>query len=133
MNISIQRVNDNIAFEARNEQGNTIRIDGDGSGFRPMEALLSATATCAAFDFVGILKKQRQELTDLRIEVSGERPDAVPAPFKNIRIHFFVKGNVDKDKAHRAAELSVHKYCSVGSSLDPLIQVDFEVITEGTN
>ena len=50
--------------------------------------------------------------------VKGEREKGVePSLWKNIFVEFHIYGNVDEDKAKRAAELSLNKYCSVTETL----------------
>ena len=50
--------------------------------------------------------------------VKGEREAGKePSLWKEIDLEFHIYGNVDKDKAERAAELSVNKYCSVAATL----------------
>jgi len=118
------------AFEATAGSGGTAIIDGspeiggEGRGIRPMEALLVSLASCAAMDVVHILRKQKEPLDDLRIEVDGERADATPAPFTTIHLTFTATGDgLTEKKVRRAVALSVEKYCSVGASLDPTIEV----------
>lgn len=100
-------------------------VGGDGTGFRPMELLLASVASCSAIDAVLILKKMQVVFTHIDIEVEGERIDATPAPFKTIDITFKVRGAQPESlpKAEKAVSLSVEKYCSVASSLDPTILV----------
>lgn len=123
MNVTLSRVNDRVHLQARNEDGNVVDIDGapgiggEGAGFRPMQLVLAALASCATMDLVAILTKQRQRLRDLAITVDGERADATPAPFTAIAIHFDLYGDIDERKATRAVNLAVHRYCSVGAML----------------
>lgn len=127
MRISLKQQKD-LHFIAENSSGQQSHIDLHEVGMRPMEHLLSALASCAAFDVVEILKKQRQDLRNLTIEANGERPkDEVPKPFRKIHLVFKVYGSVEEKKAKRAVSLAVEKYCSVGASLDPTIEVGFEV------
>lgn len=130
MKIEIARLNDHLHFEGKNENGSAVNVDIDDAGMRPMQLLLTAVATCGAFDVVEILKKQRQDLQDIKITATGEREEGkAPAPFTAIHIHFNIIGNVEQAKAARAVELGVEKYCSVGSSLDPNIKLthSFEI------
>lgn len=105
-------------------------IGGDGTGFRPMQLMLAAMASCAAIDAVLILKKSRVEFERIDIAVEGDRKEgAVPSPYTKIRLRFTVVGqNVDFAKADRAVKLSVEKYCSVSASMDPNIQVEIETV-----
>ena len=120
------------AFQADADGGGSLIVDGspdiggEGRGMRPVELLLSGLASCAAMDVVHILRKQRQGLEKLVISAEGTRADAVPAPFKTIKLVFEATGAVDDHKLQRAVQLGVEKYCSVGASLDPAIQVTWE-------
>jgi|SRR6185312_3165856 putative redox protein len=120
------------AFQADAAEGGSLIIDGspdiggEGRGMRPVEVLLSALASCAAMDVVHILRKQRQGLEGLQIYTEGTRVDATPAPFETIKMVFEASGAVDDHKLQRAVQLAVEKYCSVGASLDPKIQVSWE-------
>lgn len=123
MKITLDRVNSKVHFRARNPEGLTVDIDGaervggEGGGFRPMQLVLAAQAGCTVMDLVGILEKQRQRLDDISIDISGERGDGVPAPFTAIHIHYRLYGEIDEQKAARAIDLAVNKYCSVGEML----------------
>ncbi len=129
MKVELRRVGP-AAFEATAGSGGQALIDGkpeiggEGRGMRPMEALLTALASCAAMDVVHILRKQKEPLDDLTIAVDAERADATPAPFTKIHLTFTATGDgLTEKKVLRAVALSVEKYCSVGASLDPSIQV----------
>lgn len=104
--------------------GHTLRMDipvsqgGLGSGFRPMQTLLAALAGCSSVDIVMILKKQKQDFQGLEIEVDGEREEGKePSLWRMINLKFLISGNVDPQKAQRAVELSMQKYCSVAETL----------------
>ena len=48
----------------------------------------------------------------------GEREKGVePSLWENIFVDFHIYGDVDEDKAKRAVELSMNKYCSVTETL----------------
>ena len=49
-------------------------------------------------DVIHILKKQRQELERLEIEVEGERADAVPAVFTKIHLRFTAYGKLAAER-----------------------------------
>ncbi len=132
MKITLNRLNDDFLFECTNAQGNSILLDNtsqpDAKGVSPMESVLMAVAGCSGIDLVSILKKQRQEITDFKAEVEGERIVVDDAkPFKTIYVKFMLKGNIDPKKALKAAELSFEKYCSVSKTLEPNVEVVYEV------
>lgn len=138
MKISIQRLNDAVHMEASNEDGATLQMDGTSEiggingGFRPMQMLLAAAGGCSAIDVVGILKKQRQNPDDLKIEVTGERVSVDDySEFKTINIHFILKGDLDEKKVARAIDLSLNKYCSVSKTLEKTAKItsSFEIVS----
>ena len=91
---------------------------GDNFGARPMQMLLMGLGGCSAIDIVTILKKQRQQIDDFKIEIEGEREQGKePSLWKNVRIKYFLKGQIEPEKAKRACELSMGKYCSVAATL----------------
>jgi len=124
MKIRLQRKNNAVHFEGSGESSAVkVHIDGaesiggTGKGVRPMELLLMALGSCSVFDLHAILKKQRQEVLDIQVEVDGERREQIPNIFTKVHIAFSLKGNIDEQKAQKAAELAVKKYCSVHDML----------------
>ena len=136
MKITLNRINDDYLFECTNAQGNSILLDNTSQpgaqGVSPMESVLMAVAGCSGIDVVSILKKQRQEITDFKAEVEGERiPVEDAKPFKSIKIKFLLEGNIDPKKAHKAAQLSFEKYCSVSKTLEPNVEIGYDVYVNG--
>lgn len=133
MKVTLQRVNDAVRFEGSNSAGNRVivegspEIGGEGQGMRPMELLLASLASCSSMDTVSILKKMRQPLEDLRIEVEGHRDtQQVPAVFTKIHLHFILKGDLRPEKVEEAIRLSVKKYCSVGRMLEKTAEITYD-------
>jgi putative redox protein len=134
MKISVKRTNDNYRMEATNENGNQIVMDasknigGEESGFRPTQLLLAAVGGCTAIDVIMILKKQRQEIESFEVEVDGEKEKVEEySLFRNIVLHYKLKGKIDRDKAERAIQLSLDKYCSVSKTLEPTAKITFRL------
>ena len=136
MQINLKRIDKDFNIEAKNDEGNSVLMDGskeiggNGKGMRPMQLLLAALGGCSSVDIISILRKQKQELESVEIEVNGDRePVGVEgySLFKNIEVHFILKGNVDKDKVARAVKLSMEKYCSVTKTLEPTAKITYKV------
>lgn len=103
------------------------------SGHSPMELLLVALAGCSGVDISHILKKKRQEVKDIQIEVIGLRRDEHPRVYEKIEIVYRVYGkNIDKKAVETAIRLSLEKYCSVHAMLSKSsnIEARFEVVDE---
>ncbi|HMO63109.1 MAG TPA: OsmC family protein [Ferruginibacter sp.] len=122
--INLKRVEGDFAFEAVDAMGHIARMDsssetgGLDSGIRPMQMLLMGLGGCSAIDIVMILKKQRQEVKDFSIQIAGEREKGKePSLWENVKVTFVLTGTVDEEKAYRACELSMNKYCSVAETL----------------
>ncbi len=91
---------------------------GAGTGIRPMQMLIMGLAGCSAIDVLMILKKQRQEVRDFRIDIDAERePNKEPSLWQEAQLVFRVFGAVDVEKAEKAVALSMEKYCSVAATL----------------
>ncbi|CAA7194217.1 OsmC family protein [Chryseobacterium potabilaquae] len=136
MKITLNRINDDFLFECTNSQGNSILLDNTSQpgakGVSPMESMLMAVAGCSGIDVVSILKKQRQVITGFKAEVEGERiPIDDAKPFKSIIVKFFLEGNIDPNKAQKASQLSFEKYCSVSKTLEPNVEIIYEVYVNG--
>ncbi len=125
-----------VAFEVTAGSGGKLVVDGapdiggEGRGMRPMELLLSAVASCSLMDILHILRKQKEPIEHISVEVLGARKDAVPSPFTRITLVFVARGKVDDHKLQRAVKLSVEKYCSVSATLAPEVVVSWEARLE---
>lgn len=103
------------------------------SAASPVELLLIALGSCTGVDVISILKKKRQEVTNYRIEVRGERREEHPRAFTKMEVKHIVHGrNVSPEAVARAIELSETKYCSVAETLRPTVEIisSFEIIEE---
>jgi putative redox protein len=118
-----------LVFTGTSSQA-TMRLDSEGvAGPSPMQSLAFALAGCMAMDVVHILKKGRQDLHGLRVDLTGARDDEHPRRFKGITLHFTINGEIPGDAIQRAIDLSHEKYCSVWHSLrtDISLQTTYSV------
>lgn len=122
--IELERVNGDYGFEAKDANGHVIRMDtkpengGLNFGVRPMQTLLMGLGGCSGIDIISILKKQRQEVTGFKMHIDGERQAGKePSIWESTHIVFELSGNIDPEKAKKAVDLSMEKYCSVAETL----------------
>jgi putative redox protein len=110
---------EDLEFEVGRPEGPKVRIDANAhTSPGPFDMLLAAIATCAATDVVEIMKKQRTPLAALSVRVEAARAATIPRRLASAVLHFSLRGaGITPEKAARAVELSVTKYCSVRSSL----------------
>jgi putative redox protein len=125
MKIELKRLDDAFHFEATDETGHSVHMDGGEAigghdkGVRPMQMLLMGLGGCSAIDIVMILKKQRQIVDSFEISIDGDREAGKePSLWSDVRIVFKLKGTIDVEKAERAVSLSMDKYCSVSKTLE---------------
>lgn len=114
----------NMQFTGTATSGHSLTMDADeqsggsNSGFRPMELLLVGFGGCSGMDVISILRKKRQAVTGLEINVQGRKSDSYPKIYEQVHIEYIVKGKgVEKEAVERAIGLSLEKYCSVGATL----------------
>src|SRR5690554_531685 len=138
MEIKLKKVDDAVHFEGTGgvqdvqvQIDGTPEIGGQNLGVSQMELVFMALGSCASLAIVTILTKQRQAITSLDVKVTGQRRDEAPRIFTAIHIHFELGGQIDSEKAAKAAELAVKKYCSVHDMLSAggiAITYDFEIV-----
>jgi len=124
VHITIDRVEGNYGFEAKDALGHTVKIDssiengGTNYGTRPTQLLLMGLGSCSGIDIVAILNKQKQTINNFKMHIKGLREkDKTPALWETIHMVFELTGDIDEDKAKRACALSVDKYCTVAETL----------------
>ena len=121
-------------FEATSPSGHALVIDTDhirNSAPTPMELLLLALGSCTGVDVVSILRKKREDVTEYRVELRGERRSEHPRSYSRIAVHHIVTGrNISEQSIAQAIELSDKKYCSVAATLRPTAEIvsSYEII-----
>lgn len=123
---------DGLQFVAAATSGHAVVMDGDvevggrDTGPRPMELLLMGIGGCSGMDVVSILKKKKQEIKGLEINVKGQKAGNYPKKFTDISLEFVVRGkNIADDAVKRAVELSMEKYCSVKATLEGSAKITY--------
>lgn len=125
-----------VAFVGETESNHAIVMDGSPEGggrnlgIRPMEAVLVGMGGCTSFDVVTILKKSRQDIHDVYVEMNAERATTDPKVFTKIHLHFVVKGRgLKREMVERAINLSAEKYCSASIMIGKTAEIthDFEI------
>jgi putative redox protein len=127
--------NGDLRFIGINANGSETAIDGDHQlAPSPVELLLEATASCSAVDVVLILAKMRTPAARLEIDLDADRRPTPPRYLTRLRMAFDIWGDgITAEKAARAIQLSVVKYCSVFNTLrlDLKLELDFRLHATG--
>jgi putative redox protein len=109
-----------IVLSAANEE--------NGTGVKPSDLLLMALGGCTSVDVVEILRKKRQKVTGLTVQVSGKQDADPPWTFRSIHTSYEVRGHELSAKAvEQAIDLSEEKYCSVRATLEGNVELTREI------
>jgi putative redox protein len=102
----------------------------DWVGVKPSDLFLISVASCATYDVVEILQKQREEYRELKVVCSGDQLPDPPYTFTRVHLHFRLRGKVSEERLKKAIRLSMEKYCSVISTIRPDTPVtsDYEIL-----
>lgn len=103
-------------------RGNEFIVDatelenGDEAGPTPMEYMLQSVAACSGMDVVSILKKKRKTISDLKIQIVGEKRDENPKIFTKANVHYTLTSpDAEEKDLTRSIELSQDKYCGASA------------------
>ena len=139
MKVHLTRTDNAHHFVGKNVAGQEVHFDtgaaegGAGEGAGPMQTVAMALGACSAIDVVNILKKARQNITGFDIDVDYERAaNEIPAVFTDLHVHYLLEGEIEPDKARRAVELSITKYCSVSKMLSKTATITYSFSVNGT-
>ncbi len=121
-----------LQFIGETGTGHALVMDGDlevggrDTGPRPTELLLVAIGGCSGMDVISILKKKKQDVMGLEINVKGEKAETHPKRFTKITLEYIIKGkDISEEAVKRAVELSMEKYCSVKATLEGSAKIEF--------
>lgn len=123
MKIVLESTHGELNFKGTNDRGQSLQFSGSKESVSPMEAVLMSAAACSAIDVEIFLGKMRQQFERIEVKVNGNRVDAVPAVFSDIHLHYIIYGDVKPDKAKKAVEMSMEKYCSVSIMLQKAVEM----------
>jgi putative redox protein len=120
-------------FDTGRPDGPTARFDGSArAGQNPVDALVSALATCTGIDVVDILGKRRTPPEKLVVDAFAERRAEHPRRVERVRLTFTVDGTgIELQHTERAIALALAKYCSVAATLAPAVVVETSAVVNG--
>lgn len=97
----------------------------------PKELVLHGMAGCTAMDVVSILKKMRQKLSAFAMEIEVEKNKSQPIYFTKAKLIYKIEGEVERQKAQEAIDLSLTKYCGVNYMISKVCQITYELELNG--
>ena len=77
-------------------------------------------------DVISILRKKKQDVTDFEINVDGTTAEHHPRYFTDIHIEYVITGkDISEDAVKRAIDLSIDKYCMVGTTIKKAANITY--------
>jgi putative redox protein len=120
-----------VKFDIESASGHTATIDeeptfGDDEAMRPTEMLLGALGGCTGINAVLLLKKFKQPLKSLSVEVEGEQDKEWPRAFNKIEITFVTTWDGDHDKklVDEAIDMACNRYCPIHATLSHGVKIE---------
>lgn len=120
-----------VRFVIESGSGHEVEIDeepafGDNAAMRPTEMLLGALGGCTGLNAVLLLRKFKQPLRSLEVEVVGERDQQWPKAFDKIQVTFHCgwDGKVDKELVDRALDWACNRYCPIHATLSRGVKIE---------
>jgi len=102
-------------------------------GVNAADLLPLSVIGCAVWDIVSILRKQRQQITDLQVTADSVRDDEPPWRFRRIQIRYkFIGRDLNEEYIKRAIELSEMKYCATHATLRDTVEIlsNYEIVND---
>lgn len=94
--------------------------DRELAGFTPLRVLLASLGACSCNAVVALLRKMRQPVTAVTVDVRGQRRDEHPTVVTEIDLAFTVCGEgVDEAAVQKALTLAEQQMCPVWAMLSP--------------
>ncbi|HYM66136.1 MAG TPA: OsmC family protein [Patescibacteria group bacterium] len=113
-----------VRFDIEAQSGHKAAMDeapifGDDSALRPTEMLLASLGGCTGLNAVLLLKKFKQPLRTLEVEVVGEQEKEWPRAFTSMEVTFHCgwDGPVDSALVDKAFDLACNRYCPIHATL----------------
>jgi len=120
-----------VIFDIESASGHTVQIDeapifGDDAAMRPTEMLLGALGGCTGLNAVLLLKKFKQPLRSLEVEIEGDREEQWPKAFNRIELTFHCtwEGDIDKKLVDEAIDLACNRYCPIHATLSHGVKIE---------
>ena len=116
------RIDESMLITAEDGK-NAILMSADDRAMSPLRAFLASFGGCTAVDILMILQRMKEDVKEVRVNVSTERRKEYPRIFTRIHLRYVIVGNVREESVERAIRLSVEKYCSISAMLRDEVEV----------
>jgi putative redox protein len=120
-----------VRFGIESGSGHSVATDeapvfGEDSAMRPTEMLLAALAGCTGTNAILLLKKFKQPLVSLDVEVEGEQDEEWPKAFNKIELTFTCgwDGEYNRKLVDDALDMACNRYCPIHATLSKGTRID---------
>ena len=120
-----------VKFDVEAASGHHAPVDeppifGDDEGMRPTEMLLGALGSCTGLNAVLLLRKFKQPLKSLEVQVEGEQDTEWPRAFKSIEVTFVLgfDGKHDNEQVDSALDMACNRYCPIHATLSKGVRIE---------
>jgi putative redox protein len=123
------RLEEGLRFVAETGSGFQVHLDSRSdtesmTAPSPMELQLVALGGCTAMDVISILRKMREVVTAYDVRLIGERAEEHPRVYTAVTIEHKLRGEgLDRERVHRAIQLTMTRYCPVFAMLYPSVPI----------
>jgi putative redox protein len=128
---------DGFRFDAVSGTGMTVTIGKDAAENRvgpgPKELVCMALGSCAGTNFVSLMKKMRQQVSKVEINVEAQVAEVDPMVFTHVLTTYKIWGKaVDPAKVKKALDYIEEKYCGVLHMVNKTAKTEyaFEIMEE---
>jgi putative redox protein len=118
-------------------EGHAIVLDakapfGDNAALTPKALVAIAAAGCTGMDVVALMKKHKQPLEGLEIDVEAPTVEKTQPPvFKEITLTFNFSGQLEPDTVLESVRLSQTRFCAVSAMLSAAVPVRYKIMLNG--
>lgn len=128
--VATVRLVEGMHFRGETKSGHRVEMDaapevgGEDKGARPAELLMVALGGCTGMDVISILRKMRQDVTSLEVNVSGIKAEEHPKVFTEATIEYIIRGRgISEEHVRKAIDLSSEKYCVVQNTMNKVTAI----------
>ena len=93
-----------------------VSLGSKDGAFYPYDLLLGSLAACWHATLLDILRKQKMDVTQVDVVVTGEKREEVPTTLRWANMAITAQGVEDRKKFEKAGDLA-GKYCSIHHTL----------------
>lgn len=104
-----------------------VELGSEAGQLYPYDLLLGALSACFYATLHEILEKQKAEIPNVEIVVTGEKRKEVPTTLEWVNLRITVMGEVNEKQFQRSVDLAA-RYCSIHETISKVAKMSHEVV-----